>query len=641
MSSLAIRYVLLFAAALLANGALLAFVEPVALKILLPQLVCSPPDRSTCSAFFPVLSLLGYAYAHATIRMLGVRRQVILHLGLLVLPLVWWGLGQAGFVPPALLFDPEGQPHPSETRPWQVALWVSGRLLATVGVPLFALTACVPLLQRWFAETGHPQARDPYFLYASGCLGSLAMLLTYPFLVEPLFSVAEQEQGWLLGSVLCVALTAGCALLLWKSASSFPPEPRPEEAAAAAPVQPIPRAELLWPPAAAAVLRRLHWIALAAVPFGLAATLANYISTEVSAIPLFWLVPLLLVQFTRLLAFARQPLFASLSRRTRRALQLAHALALVACLLALLPSQPADAGAHARPLTNVAWLILVPLMLLTPQALAVVLQPVTALLVVFGELTGIWALPQLALHLLAVFMVMRCCHGALARDRPPPHGLTGYFLCIAAGDALGWLFAAVLAPMLFPADVAEYWLALVLACLLRPASARNGLSDRLIVRGLCGLGHAGAATARLTRLVVALVLDWLYPLLLGVLTVELWVHREQVRPLLTTLGVEGPVVRDALLCGLPLLLCLLTVARRVRFGLSLGAVLLAKSLAPTDPERAAITLLGGLPDSGSVALALLLLPGALGAVVVLTGLLSMVLVGDKKAPAPAGSFSDA
>jgi hypothetical protein len=257
---------------------------------------------------------------------------------------------------------------------------------------------------------------------------------------------------------------------------------------------------------------------------------------------------------------------------------------------------------------------------------------VAALLVVFGMLTGIWAVPQLALHLLAVFVAMRCCHGELARDRPPPSGLTGYFLCMAVGGALGGLFAAVLAPLLFPEAVGEFWLALVLACMVRPGGARNGLSDLLIARGLCVVWECGAATARRTRLVAALAMDWLYPLLVGVLTVELWVHREQFRPLLISLGIKEPVTRDAVLCGLPLMLCLLAMARRVRFGLSLGAVLLAKPLAPGDPERAAVTLLSGIPaaDADRVLLPLFLLPITLGAVVVLAGLLSVVLTDEKK-----------
>jgi hypothetical protein len=636
----AVIYVLAFAAVLLINGAVLALAEPIVAKRLLPLLGGTPIIVVSCGAFFLAVVLLSYAYAHVSTRLFGVRRQAALHLGVLLLPLLWWGLGQAGLGLPTPV-GPEVGLLPPEGDHFAITLSVCALLSVTVGLPLFALTASVPLLPRWFAATGCPQGSDPYFLYAACCLGSLAALLGYPVVVEPFINLADQWQWCLFGSVLSTVLTAGCVALLWRSGSFFPPPPQ-EIAPEPTPVKPAPGAEVLRPPAA--MLRRLHWIALTAVPVGLASTLPTYISDEVSAIPLFWLVPLVLLQLTLLLAFARQPLFARLPRRVRGALHLVHALAIVTCLVTLLLSRPPGAGAQAGPLTTGVWLILIPLMLLTPQTLAVLLQPVAALLVVFGVLTGIWAVPQLALHLLAVFVAMRCSHGELARDRPPPSGLTGYFLCMAAGGALGGLFA-VSGPLLFPGGVGEYWLALVLACMLRPGGARNGLSDLLIARVLCALWRCGAAADRFTRLVCALVMDWLYPLFLGVLTVELWVHREQFRPLLISLGVMEPVTRDAVLCGLPLLLCLLAVARRVRFGLALGAVLLAKPLAPGDPERAAVTLLNSIPaaDANRVLLPLLLFPVALGAVVVLVGLLSVVLTDEKKAQGspPAGFSSDA
>ena len=50
-----------------------------------------------------------------------------------------------------------------------------------VGVPFFVLSTTSPLLQRWFAASGHPSARDPYFLlYAASNAGSLLGLLAYP-----------------------------------------------------------------------------------------------------------------------------------------------------------------------------------------------------------------------------------------------------------------------------------------------------------------------------------------------------------------------------------------------------------------------------------------------------------------------------
>src|SRR6266568_1771663 len=49
-----------------------------------------------------------------------------------------------------------------------------------------------PLLVRWFAASGHPQAGNPYVLYAASNLGSFAALLAYPILIEPMLTLADQ-----------------------------------------------------------------------------------------------------------------------------------------------------------------------------------------------------------------------------------------------------------------------------------------------------------------------------------------------------------------------------------------------------------------------------------------------------------------
>jgi SAM-dependent methyltransferase len=49
------------------------------------------------------------------------------------------------------------------------------------------------------------------------------------------------------------------------------------------------------------------------------------------------------------------------------------------------------------------------------------------------------------------------CHGELYRLKPHPRLLTGYYLMIAAGGALGGFFVAVLAPLIFDTYVELHW----------------------------------------------------------------------------------------------------------------------------------------------------------------------------------------
>ena len=64
-------------------------------------------------------------------------------------------------------------------------------------------------------------------------------------------------------------------------------------------------------------------------------------------------------------------------------------------------------------------------------------------------------------------------HGEIARRKPEPSRLTGFYLSMTAGGALGGLLASIGSPLLFP-NVWEYPLALVLAVTVAFAVARPG-----------------------------------------------------------------------------------------------------------------------------------------------------------------------
>ena len=48
-----------------------------------------------------------------------------------------------------------------------VMLWLVGLFATSIGLPFIALPATAPLLQSWFAASGHPQSHNPYVLYNS------------------------------------------------------------------------------------------------------------------------------------------------------------------------------------------------------------------------------------------------------------------------------------------------------------------------------------------------------------------------------------------------------------------------------------------------------------------------------------------
>jgi len=58
---------------------------------------------------------------------------------------------------------------------------------------------------------------------------------------------------------------------------------------------------------------------------------------------------------------------------------------------------------------------------------------------------------QTFVFVFGLFALCMVCHGELARDRPPPQQLTRFYLCVAAGGAVGGAVVGLAAPALLPA----------------------------------------------------------------------------------------------------------------------------------------------------------------------------------------------
>ncbi|MGA2984878.1 MAG: fused MFS/spermidine synthase [Terriglobia bacterium] len=381
----------MFSVTMFVSAALLFLVEPMFAKMALPLLGGSAAVWTTCVLFFQVALLAGYAYAHASAELLGKRAQVAVHGAVLLAALAWLPIHVPGGWAPPLQSNPVG--------------WLLLLLAVAVGLPFFALSATTPILQEWFARSGRPSSADPYFLYAASNAGSLVGLLSYPFVLEPLLRLSDQSRLWAWGYGLFLLLAAGCILLVWRSPISpsslagVPPlDPRTEEAAADTAENPTAR-------------RRLRWVALAFVPSSLMLGVTTALTTDVPAIPLFWVLPLALYLLSFVLVFKRKPLpHLWLSRR--------------------LP------------------------FLILAATLPIVMKGVLP----FGVL--------LLIDLLALFAVAVVCHGEVARSRPASRHLTAFYLWVSVGGVLGGVFNALLAPVIF-STVLEFPIALVLAALLR------------------------------------------------------------------------------------------------------------------------------------------------------------------------------
>jgi hypothetical protein len=155
----------LFAVTLFVSALLLFAVQPMFTKMVLPKLGGSPSVWSVAMVAFQSFLFIGYLYAHLLARVLSPGRAAMVHLALLAAIAASLPLGIAhGFDAP----PPDG-----------VMLWLIALFAASIGLPFIALSATAPLLQNWFVATGHPQATNPYVLYAASNLGSFVALLAY------------------------------------------------------------------------------------------------------------------------------------------------------------------------------------------------------------------------------------------------------------------------------------------------------------------------------------------------------------------------------------------------------------------------------------------------------------------------------
>jgi hypothetical protein len=525
---------ILFSVTIFVSASLLFLVEPMFAKFILPLFGSTPAVWTGSMMFFQMALLIGYLYVHATTAWLGARKQAVLHLAVVLLPLL--------VLPLAVPAD-EWAPS-SEANPIFLLL---GLLLVSVGLPFFAISTTNPLVQRWLADTDHPAARDPYFLYRASNLGSVIGLLGYPLLVERELTLDTQGIVWSVGYGLLLILVLASAVMLWRS-------PRPSVAEGEEVAEPLagdpvsgggspqtadpslvaePREERL------TLVRRLRWIGLTFVPSSLMLGVTAFITTDITPIPLLWVIPLSLYLFSFVVVFSP----------SQRMPDLIHKV-----MVGTLP----------------------------------VMMAVLVLTILIELRNPYWLL--ILLHLLGFFVVAMVLHGEVARDRPPARNLTEFYLWVSVGGFLGGVFNALIAPIAFD-TVVEYPLAIVLACVFLPGLVLSRLLQSDRDGGEAGRSREGeevsgdgeeqreTITSSGSRTPgsrqMALALDLALPLALGLAMWGISTAIDEYLP------VDYISLAWQTMLGLAVGLCLwfaYSAARPIRFGLGIAAILIVGTI---------------------------------------------------------------
>lgn len=382
---------LLFSTTLFLSAALLFSIQPMLAKSLLPVYGGAPAVWTVCMLFFQVILLAGYGYAwllsclaKKNLGRKGVgenRLWRLLHLGLIISILSY-------LISFPFQFNPE---QITALAPDQAIL---GNLTQQIGLLVLLLASSSPLLQFIYSQTKSKSARDPYFLFVASNAGSLLALLSYPFLIERYFGLREQFHYWTRCYLIYLVLVG---ILVGLSMSA--PSVRHDEAM------------MFDTPSWRS---RMVWMCYGFIPCSLMLGMTFYITTDVAATPMLWIVPLTVYLLSFMLSFVKKPLVS-----------------------------------QAWLLQNVLFFMIF-----------------IMLCFIFG--TNSFRIGELFfIHLSTLGLFCLIFNSELYRLRPPVNQLTNFYCYMALGGVLAGVFNGVIAPHLF-SGAYEYPLVLWLAMLLLP-----------------------------------------------------------------------------------------------------------------------------------------------------------------------------
>jgi hypothetical protein len=231
--------------------------------------------------------------------------------------------------------------------------------------------------------------RSPFRLYAVSNAGSLLALLSYPFVVEVHFTVPSQSFFWSATFIVFLFALILTAVLFVKTQGIHHKQDQPNVFQAVV----DPKAKNT---------HYFRWIAFSACGSILLLSLTSQMCQDVAVIPFLWVVPLSLYLLTFIIAFDHSRWY-------------------------------------SRPFTIGASILALGMMIILMNN---------------HFSSHDWSLKsQIAIYCSALFFSCLICHGEIVRLKPVAKLLTGFYLSISIGGALGGIFVNLIAPRIF----VGYW----------------------------------------------------------------------------------------------------------------------------------------------------------------------------------------
>lgn len=378
----------IFALTVFSGSFLLFLIQPMITKQILPIFGGGQYVWLASMLLFQTLLLFGYIYAHLIATYIPAKITGVLHLILLLL---------------STLLLPIAVDKTFDVSTAGDEVFAVIKILAlAIGAQFFLLSANVPTVQKWLALFN--QKKNTYHLFIASNLGSFGGLLSYPFLVEPNFDMYSQVKFWATFYYFYIFLIgASSAFIFFVKQNKSKKKVLANKTAAK---------------------EKLRWVLLAFIPSSLMLGLTSYVTTDIAAAPLLWVIPLAVYLFSFVLAFSK-------------------------------------IGEKLFPNMQTGMLNLI------------------IFLVTFSLIQVVF-LPLYLIHVICFFAIATVCHTLLYKARPGNENLTEFYLYISFGGLLGGLFNAVIAPNIFTSNY-EYFLIMVAAVLVLKDEKIKNFSQRNLV----------------------------------------------------------------------------------------------------------------------------------------------------------------
>lgn len=255
------------------SASLLFSIQLILGKRILPLFGGVASIWTTLMLFFLTTLFLGYLYVEILSR-LKTKNQIKIHLLLIAITAI--SIAYNFFKYHSLIL-----PYPDwlYVLPASPSLKIWSLVTLSIGPSFFLLSSTSSLLQHWHHKL-LPQ-KSPYFLYALSNLGSLFGLLSYPFLIEPKYSLLIQEKVW---SLVFLAYTACLIFIVYRLKNL--------------------KKTSINPVAKFSFLSSLPWLGLSTIPCLSLLSTTTYITLSISSAPFLWIIPLALYLISFIAAFS-------------------------------------------------------------------------------------------------------------------------------------------------------------------------------------------------------------------------------------------------------------------------------------------------------------------------------------------------